>query len=158
MFQPTFNHVHNVKENRMKKRNFRRMMATASLVLGVSGVGPAHADIFGGFLGAAAGATDVYGMTCPIGTISVRANVNDGAAAGVQVSVHMINPNGGAATASAVDGGGPSALATLAGGAGNYLVAVDKDAAINEGYVVAMDCHNAAGAIAGNQAVLVQNQ
>jgi hypothetical protein len=144
----------------MKKRNFRRMMATASLVLGVSGVGPAHADIFGGFLGIAAGAaaTDVYGMTCPIGTTSVQANVNDGTAAGNQISVQVIDPIGGAATASAVDGGGPSALAALAGGAGNYLVTVHKNTAVGEGYSVAMDCYTAAGAVAGTQAVLVQDQ
>lgn len=142
----------------MKKHNFRSILATASLVLGLSGTGSAHADIFGGFLGAAAGATDVYGMTCPIGTTSVRANVNDANAAGIQVSVQVINPNGLATTSTAVDGGPPSALAILAGGAGNYLVTVDKDAAGGEGYAVAMDCYTAAGAVAGNQAVLVQSQ
>ena len=37
-----------------------------------------------------------------------------------QISVQLINPNGGAVTVSAVDGGGPSGFATLDGGAGNY--------------------------------------
>ena len=37
---------------------------------------------------------------------------------GHQVSVQVINPNGRAITSSAPDGGGPSALVTLAGGAG----------------------------------------
>jgi hypothetical protein len=142
----------------MKKYNFRSMIATASLVLGLSGVGPAHADIFGGFLGAGASATDVYGVTCPIGTTSVKANVNDANNAGVQVSVHVINPNGLATTSSAPNGGGPSVLVTLAGGAGNYLVTVDKDAAGGEGYAVFMDCYIGAVATAGNQSVLVQNQ
>ena len=45
----------------MKKPSFRSMIATASLVLGLSGVGPAHADIFGGFLGIAAGASECDG-------------------------------------------------------------------------------------------------
>ena len=50
----------------MKKHNFRSVIATASLVLSLSGIGSAHADIFGGYLGAASeGATDIYGMTCP---------------------------------------------------------------------------------------------
>jgi hypothetical protein len=144
----------------MKKPSFRSMIATASLVLGLSGVGSAHADIFGGFLGIAAGAaaTDVYGMTCPIGTVSVKADVNDAIAAGNQISVQVINPNGRATTSSAVDGSGPSALVTLAGGAGNYLVTVHKNTAVGEGYAVFMDCYTAAGAVAGNQAVLVQNQ
>jgi hypothetical protein len=144
----------------MKKRNFKSLIATASLVLGFSGVGPAHADIFGGFLGIAAGAaaTDVYAMTCPIGTVSVQANVNDAVAAGNQICVQVINPNGLATTSCAPDGGAFSPLAILAGGAGNYLVTVDKDTAVGEGYVVFMDCYTAAGAVAGNQAVLVQNQ
>lgn len=112
----------------MEKHNFRNMIVTASLVLGFSAVGPAHADTFGGFLGIAAGAaaTDVRGMTCPIGTTSVRANVNDGITAGNQICVQVINPNGLATTSCAVDGGGFSALVTLIGGAGNYLVTVDK--------------------------------
>jgi hypothetical protein len=143
----------------MKKPSFRSMIATASLVLGLSGVGPAHADIFGGFLGAGASATDVYGMTCPIGTASVRANVNDANNAAVQVCAHVINPNGLAITSCAPNGGGPSALVTLAGGAGNYLVTVDKDAAGGEGYAVSMDCFSATVVPApGNQSVLIQNQ
>jgi hypothetical protein len=54
----------------MKKHHFRSVIATASLVLGLSGSGPAHTNIFGGFLGAAAaGTTDAYSVTCPIGTL-----------------------------------------------------------------------------------------
>lgn len=142
----------------MEKHNFRSVIATASLVLGLSAVGPAHAANVGGTLGAVAGATDVYGVNCPIGTVSVKADVNDANVAGVQFSVQVINPNGRAATASAVDGGPPSALATSGGGAGIYLVNVHKDAAGFEGYTVGIDCFNAAGAIAGIQPVLVQNQ
>ena len=108
----------------MKKHHFRSVIATTSLVLGLSGSGSAHANIFGGFLGAAAGTTDAYSVTCPIGTISVKANVNDAVAVGNQISVQVINPNGRAVTKSAVDNGPPSALATLAGGAGTYLFSV----------------------------------
>jgi hypothetical protein len=141
----------------MEKYSFRSVIATASLVLGLSGVGPAHADIFGGFLGALAGTTDVYGLTCPIGTVSVKANVNDANVVGNQISVQVINPNGAAVTASAVDGGPPSGLVTLVGGAGQYLVTVSKNTGVSEGYSVAMDCYDVVGAIAGTQSVLLQN-
>ncbi len=141
----------------MEKHSFRSVIASVSLVLGLSGVGPAHADIFGGFLGALAGTTDVYGLTCPIGTVSVKANVNDANVVGNQISVQVINPNGSAVTASAVDGGPPSALATLAGDAGQYLVTVSKNTGVSEGYSVSMDCYDVVGAIAGTQAVLLQN-
>ena len=111
----------------MKKHNFRSVIATASLVLGLSGVGPAHADIFGGFLGAASpNTTDAYSINCPIGTVSVQASVNDAIAVGNQISVQVINPNGRATTVSAVDNGPPSPLATLAGGAGTYLITVQN--------------------------------
>ena len=137
----------------MKKHHFRSVIATASLVLGLSGSGSAHANIFGGFLGAVAGTTDAYSVTCPIGTISVKANVNDAIAVGNQISVQVINPNGRAVTKSAVDNGPPSALATLVGGAGTYLVTVHKNTGVGEGYSVAMDCYDAVGAIAGTQSV-----
>lgn len=143
----------------MEKYSCRSVIATASLVLGLSGVGPAHADIFGEFLGAAAaGTTDVYGVTCPIGTVSVKASVNDAVAVGNQISVQVINPNGRAVTASAVDNGPPSVLATLTGGAGHYLVTVHKNTGVGEGYSVSMDCYDVVGAIAGTQSVLVQDQ
>src|SRR5262245_1242194 len=113
----------------MEKHNFRNVIAIASLVLGLSDIESAHADIFGGFLGAAAaGTTDAYSVTCPIGTISVKANVNDAIAVGNQISVQVINPNGRAVSESAVDNGPPSTLATLAGGvASTYLVTVHKN-------------------------------
>ena len=143
----------------MEKHNFRSVIATASLVLGLSGVGPAHADIFGGFLGAASpNTTDAYSINCPIGTVSVQASVNDAIAVGNQISVQVINPNGRATTVSAVDNGPPSPLATLAGGAGTYLITVHKNTGVGEGYSVSMDCYDAAGAIPGTQSVLVQDQ
>ena len=144
----------------MKKHNFRNVIATASLVLGLGNIGLAHADIFGGHLGAAAvGTMDIYIVTCPIGTASVKANVNDGTAVGNQVSVQVINPNGRAVSESAVDNGPPSPQAILTGGAGTYLITTHKNAGGGEGYSVAMDCYDAAGAaIAGTQSVLVQNQ
>jgi hypothetical protein len=142
----------------MKKHNFRSLIATASLVLGLSDIGPAHADAIGGHLGAVEGATDVYAVTCPAGTVSVEASVNDAITAGTQVSVQLINPNGSAITASAVDGGGPSGFVTLDGGAGSYLAIVSKNTEFGEGYGVSIHCNDAVGALAETIAVLVQNQ
>ena len=142
----------------MKKHNFRSVIATASLVLGLSGVGPAHADAIGGHLGAVEGATDVYAVTCPAGTVSVEASVNDAIAAGTQVNVQLINPNGSAITASAADSGGPSGFVTLDGGAGSYLVTVSKNTEFGEGYSVSIHCNDAVGPLDETIAVLVQNQ
>ncbi len=142
----------------MKTQTFRRILTAASFILGSSGVAPVHADIFGGFLGALAGSTDVYSVACPIGTVSVKANVNDGVTIGNQISVQVIDPHGRAITASAVDNGPPTALVTLAGGAGQYLVTVSKNTGVSEGYSVAMDCYDVVGAIAGTQSVIVQDQ
>lgn len=144
----------------MSKKTFRSVVATASLVVGLSGAFSAHADgAFGGFLGDSPSNTDVWGLTCPIGTASARASVNDGTATGIQISVQVIDPHGRATTFSAVDGGGPSPVAVLNGGPGNYLVTVGKDATGGEGYSIVLDCHDAStAAIAGTQSALLQSQ
>jgi hypothetical protein len=131
--------------------------AIAAFVIGLAGTGTAHAAAIGGFLGAAEGATDVYGLTCPAETESVRARVNEADVAGIQFSVQVISPLGRAKSASAVNGG-LSAVVILPGRAGNYLVTVHKDAAGGEGYNVTADCHGASGAGLGIEAVRVQNQ
>jgi hypothetical protein len=141
----------------MKKHPLKSMVTTAALVLGLGGVLPAKAATIGGFLGPEAGDTDVYGLTCPDETRSVRARVNEADVAGIQFSVQVINPLGRAATASAVDNG-LSAVAVLRGRAGNYLVTVHKDAEGGEGYGVTLDCHDANGVALEVQAVRVQNQ
>jgi hypothetical protein len=144
----------------MKKQNLKSVIATASLALGLSAVVPVHADTFGGALGNPAASTDVYAAACPIGTTSVSASVNDGATAGVQINVQLINPQGDATSASAPDNGAFSPVIALAGGgAGSYLVTVDKNSIGVEGYAVTMDCLNVNGKpLAGNQFVQVQNQ
>ncbi len=148
-------------EYTMKAISLKNLCAAASLLAGLGGMSSAQADVFGGFLGAAASATDVYGMTCPLGTTSIRANVNDGgiAADGIVVSVQIVDPQGGALNATAPDFGGPSPTVIGVGpGPGNYLVLVNKNAAGNQGYVVFLDCFAGAAAVAGNQSTLVQNQ
>ncbi len=141
----------------MSKHLSKSAVTIAALVLGLGGGLPAHAATIGGFLGAAAGATDVYGLTCPVETQSVRARVNEADVAGIQFSVQVINPVGRAGSASAVNGG-LSSIVILGGRAGNYLVTVHKDAAGGEGYNVTLDCHDPTGAALGVQAVCVQNQ
>jgi len=57
----------------MNKPPLTSVVTTAALVLGMGGVVPAHAANSGGLLDPVAGATNVYGLTCPVGTRSVRA-------------------------------------------------------------------------------------
>jgi hypothetical protein len=141
----------------MKKHTGKHAARIAAVLLGLGSALPAHAVTIGGFLGAPEGSTDVYGLTCPDGTQSVRARVNEANAPGIQVSVTVINPLGRAASASAVNGG-LSAVVIFAGEAGNYLVTVHKDAAGGEGYNVTLDCHNSNGTGLGIVALRVQNQ
>ena len=104
--------------------------------------------------------TDVRALSCPIGTVSARARVNDGILAGNVISVQVIDPHGRATTRSAVDGGLDSPDAILAGGAGLYLVNVSSSTVIGlEGYTMTLDCRNAFAAdIAGDQSELIQDQ
>lgn len=104
--------------------------------------------------------TDVYGLTCPAGTASVRARVtNPNGSAADEISVQVINPNGRARSVISVEGVAPP-TAVLTGGAGNYLVTVHKDStAFAVAYSIALDCYNANSvAFAGTQSALFQNQ
>jgi hypothetical protein len=127
---------------------------------------PTYADVFVGNLGAPASSTDVYGVTCPLGTVTMRAAVDDnGGVDNVRLTAQVINPQGDATTVFTAVDNGLSATATLTGGGpGNYLVTISKSqpsgtVLLPENYLANMDCFNAAGApFPGNQALLVQNQ
>ena len=115
---------------------------------------------FNGTLGASNAFTDVWGLTCPIGTASVRARVTNPNGSPVdEITVEVINPNG--RVSSAISREGVAApFAVLGGVSGNYLVTVHKDStAVVAPYSIVLDCYNA-GVVpfAGNQSVLVQNQ
>jgi hypothetical protein len=144
----------------MKTISLKNLCATTSLLVGLVGMSSAQADVQNGAFGFAAASMDVYVIVCPAGTASVRANVNDGPAAGVLVSLQIIDPQGGATNVTAPDGGGVSATIGLPATPGISLVLVDKTPpASAEGYTAIMDCFNAGGAAApGNQSFLVQNQ
>lgn len=150
----------------MKKQMFRAVVATASLVVGLTGPLSAHANHVvdtdhptGGTLGASESATDVYVLDCPIGSVTARARLNDGILAGVEQSVQVINPLGRAISQTAPDGGGPSDWAILGGGPGTYLVTVHKDGPGLEGHTIGLDCFDAAGnPIPRGQATLLQSQ
>lgn len=147
----------------MKKYNFKSLVLTALIILGLGSIPLAQAagdGPTGGFLGAASTSnTDVYVLNCPIGTVNVKASVNDAIALGNEISVQVINPHGLATTQTAQDDGPPSDNAVLGGGAGNYLVTVHKNTATGEGYTITLDCYDSAGVrFPGNQSTLVQNQ
>ena len=104
--------------------------------------------------------TDVYSVTCPIGTASVRARVTNPNGSGVdEATVQVINPNGRARSAISHEGV-PPPTAILLGGAGHYLVSVHKDStAVVMSYSIVLDCYSAAPApIPGIQSTLVQDQ
>jgi hypothetical protein len=147
----------------MKKHIFKNLVLTAIVGLGLGSIPLAHADEdhpTGEFLGAASASnTDVYVLSCPIGTANVKAKVNDGTALGIEISVQVINPNGLATSQTAPDGGIGSDDAVLSGGAGNYLVTVHKNLVGGEGYTISADCYDSAEVPApGLQLTLVQDQ
>jgi hypothetical protein len=147
----------------MKAMRLKNLCAMASLLVGLGALSSAHADFYFGTLGAAASATDVYAMTCPllpVTALSAQANVDDqGGADGIVVSVQVVNPHGRAANATAPDGGGVSPTVGLSNQPGNYLILVDKDAAGAQNYYLNLDCYDAGNvALVGTQSWLVQNQ
>jgi len=118
------------------------------------------ADTYNGSLGASNAATDVYGLTCPSGTASVRARVtNPNGSPADELTVEVINPTGRARSAISLEGVAPP-TAVLAGGAGNYLVTLHKSPSVAASYnTLVLDCYNASAvAFTGTQSALVQNQ
>lgn len=104
--------------------------------------------------------TDVYSVTCPAGTASVRARVtNPNGNPTDEITVQVIAPTGLVRSAISLEGVAPP-TAVRTGGAGKYLVSVHKDSTlIASRYSIVLDCYRAnSTAFAGNQSVLIQNQ
>lgn len=104
--------------------------------------------------------TDVYRLTCPAGTASVRARVTNPNGNPVdEITVQIIGPTGAVRSAISVEGVVPP-TAILSGAAGRYLVTVHKDSTLlGATFSITLDCYTAAGAaIAGIQSVRIQNQ
>lgn len=104
--------------------------------------------------------TDVYRVTCPVGTASVRARVtNPNGNPTDEITVQVITPTWLVRSAISLEGVAPP-IAVIAGGAGKYLVSVHKDSTlITSRYSIVLDCYNAnSTAFAGSQSVLIQNQ
>lgn len=146
------------------KTTTRKNACMVALAIAASANAPAGlADAFPGSLGAgnvSIALTDVYGLTCPIGTASVRARVsNPNGSPADEITVEVINPNGRVRSAISLEGVAPP-TAVLAGGTGNYLVTVHKSpSALAASYSIGLDCYNASAvAFAGTQSALVQNQ
>lgn len=158
----------------METKSLKNAIAAASLLVGLAGASSAQADVFevvNGSLGAAASATDVYRLTCPILTTSVSANVTDliGVAAPL-VSLQIFKPQplapGVVSTTDPIDGFQfvfplgfgqfPSPTVTLNKGSGQYYLYVDKNAAGAENYRMTVHCN---GFFHSTPApVLIQNQ
>lgn len=104
--------------------------------------------------------TDVYGLTCPIGTATVRARATNPNGSGAdEISVQVINPNGRVRTVISLEGIAPP-TAILAGASGNYLITVHKTPTTYVvPYSIVLDCYNGNGvAFSGIQSALIQNQ
>ena len=104
--------------------------------------------------------TDVYKLTCPAGTASVRARVtNPNGNTADEISVLLIAPTGSVRSAISLEGIAPPTVVLL-GATGVYRVAVHKGKKLIAGqYRIDLDCYTAAGAaFPGVQTVLIQNQ
>ncbi len=118
---------------------------------------------FAGSLGAGNASiapTDVYRLTCPTGTASVRARVtNPNGNPTDEITVQVIAPTGLIKSAISLEGVAPP-TAVRTGGAGKYLVSVHKDSTlIASRYSIILDCYSATpAAFPGNQSALIQNQ
>ena len=145
--------------------SFKNICVMALIPVGLGISLQARADVFVGSVGAPASSTDVYAVTCPAGTVTMRANVDDnGGVDNVRLTVQVINPQGRAITAFTAVDNGVSPTVSLGGGPGNYLVTISKSQPAGtllliEGYNTFMDCFNAFNVASGGiQAQLVQNQ
>jgi hypothetical protein len=118
---------------------------------------------FAGLLGAGNAnfaPTDVYRLSCPIGTASIRAKItNPNGNPTDDITAQVIAPSGRVRSVIAVEGELPR-TAILTGGAGTYLVSVHKDSTlIASRYSIVLDCYRAnSAAVSGIQSLLVQNQ
>ena len=124
----------------------------------------ASADFYSGpsvFLNTAPFATDVYAITCPIGTAKVIAQVvNKTGGTAETISMQVIVPNGRALTANAFEDNASNSVTMQGAGSGNYLISVHKSPSNTvELYDINMDCFDRNGnAFSGTQSTLVQNQ
>jgi hypothetical protein len=118
-------------------------------------------QVFANTIGAAAQSTDVYGILCPIGTSTARADVNDnGGVDGILISVCLSNSHGQLSQCRTAPDNGSSATAIVSGGAGLYFAVFHKTGGNTvEDYDTFINCHNAGGAALGGDAVIIiQNQ
>lgn len=161
----------------MKTKSFRNVLATASLLAGLAGASSVQANgpaqvVFGTLQNVfpfVPTATDVYRLTCPIGTTGVSANVTDliGVAAPL-VTLQIVKPQplpfGAVGTTDPIDGfqfvaGGafvqlPSPTVTLNNGSGQYYLFVDKNVTGVENYRMTAHCNAGATPVP----VQIQNQ
>lgn len=143
----------------MKPISLKNLCATTSLLIGLGGMSWAQADVyFNQNLLAAVSSTDVYGLTCPIGTNTVQAFVNDPAADGILITVQVVDPQGSATKVTAPDGAVSVPVGLPGPNAGNYLILVTKDLNGAIIYGVDFDCFAGGVAYPPVTSALVQNQ
>lgn len=150
----------------MKNTTLKKVAVTASLLISVVYTSIASAHDQGGSLGAAAGATDMYQITCydaQDGTgpsEHLRVSVIDAAPVAVpRVSAQVTKWGWALNTTDAVDGNTAySPEIRFYGGDGSYLVAIDKSAAGSENYNITYHCQGKTGLHTGTYIYPLQNQ
>jgi hypothetical protein len=155
----------------MKTNKLNPCVKAALLALGLSAMQSATADIYFDntvFLNTAPSATEVYALTCPIGTTKVKAQVGNKLGGVAEfVSVQIVTPNGRALSANSRENV-PSPVIETSASSGIHLVTVHKSEGIFiEPYDLFLDCFKRAKdaqgkfvdvEIQGTQSTLVYNQ
>lgn len=153
----------------MKANLVRNLVATTSLLAGLTGTSSALAATVFETLGAGAQATDRYTVTCPaspvflLNTNRLTGTVTDlfpiaAPLVSMQFTKGLVATN----TTDPIDGPfffpAPSPVATLVAGSGAYTVLVDKTAAGAENYRIDVFCRNIFGAPLATPVVITQDQ
>jgi hypothetical protein len=99
-------------------------------------------------LGPTGGATDVFHVICPAGTVRLQADVQDtGGFDGTRISVFVSDAGGNPAIGATAPDAGTSATVAAVGGAGSYTVSFFKSSlGTTESYNSIIYCRNSAGA------------
>ncbi len=137
----------------------------STLLLGFCTYSPLSAAVtLNGGLGATAGATDFYHVTCSSNangaTTNLKVTVRDLAPVGSPlISVQLIKGVLAKNVTDAVDGDTvASPAAIVSGGNGVYDIRVNKTGAPAESYALNYNCLNSAGKVTGTATVTAQNQ
>ena len=121
----------------------------------------ASADLIGGqFLGGSLGQTDIWTLTCGLGTASARASVTDtGGVDTRRINVCVTSASGVPGQCRSTDGGSSGEAAAFSG-PGTYVVTINEagPSTAPEPYTLFITCRNSSNAITPHFHLQLQNQ